>query len=112
MQGKIKVIGEVVVVSEKFKKRDLVLTFEGGQFPQDRLHQLTQDKVSLIDGYKVGELVNVSINYNGREWTSPTGEVKYFNTDEVWKIERVDGSGETIQQKAPEPIIEEDDLPF
>jgi hypothetical protein len=66
-----------------------VLTFEGGQFPQDRLHQLTQDRVSLIDGYKVGEVVNVSINYNGREWTSPTGEVKYFNTDEVWKIERV-----------------------
>jgi single-strand DNA-binding protein len=91
VKGTIKAIGEVVVVSEKFKKRDLVLTFEGGQFPQDRLHQLTQDRVSLIDGYKVGEVVNVSINYNGREWTSPTGEVKYFNTDEVWKIERVGG---------------------
>lgn len=112
MKATIKVIGEVVIVSDKFKKRDLVLTFDNGQYPDYRIHQLVQDKVSLLDGYQVGEVVNVEINYKGREWVSPTGEVKYFNSDEVWKIERVDGSNETVQQKAPEPISEEDDLPF
>jgi single-strand DNA-binding protein len=56
---------------------------------------------------------------NGKEWTSPAGEVKYFNTLEAWRLERLDGNGESIQEKArPDqmkahaPNEEEDDLPF
>jgi hypothetical protein len=32
--------------------------------------------------------VEVSFNLRGREWTSPQGEVKFFNTIEAWRIEK------------------------
>jgi hypothetical protein len=108
VKGTIKVIYPLNQVSEKFAKREFVLTTED-QYPQDVLFQLTQDKCSLADGLKVGQVVTVSYNLRGREWTSPQGEVKYFNTLECWKIDGIT----TPPAPAPapaEPI--EDDLPF
>jgi hypothetical protein len=67
-----------------------------------------------LDAFKVGNQLEVSFNLRGREWTSPAGEVKYFNTLEAWRLERLDGSGESIQDKAPTTPTheEESDLPF
>jgi hypothetical protein len=44
--------------------------------------QATGDRVSLLDGYRVGEEVKASFNLKGREWQD-----KHFNSLEVWKIE-------------------------
>ena len=33
--------------------------------------------------------MEVSFNLRGREWTSPQGEVKYFNSLDAWRIEKV-----------------------
>lgn len=114
MKAVVKSIGEVVISSEKFKKRDVVLTFENGQYPQHRVNQLTQDKVSLADGLQVGDEVEVEINYRGREWTSPQGDVKYFNTDEIWKLTKVGGQAPAIPN-TPVGNVEDlinDNLPF
>jgi hypothetical protein len=43
----------------------------------------------LIDGFSTQDQIEVSFNLRGREWTSPQGEVKYFNTLEAWRIEKV-----------------------
>jgi len=51
VKGRIKVKMSEQKVSEKFKKRDFVLTDESSQYPQHLLFQLTQDKTSLIDQY-------------------------------------------------------------
>jgi single-strand DNA-binding protein len=51
----------------------------------------------VINAFKVGNEIEVSFNLRGREWTSPAGEVKYFNTLEAWRLERLDGNGESIQ---------------
>jgi hypothetical protein len=87
LTGKLKKIDPIVQVSEKFSKREFVLTDESSQYPQDILFQSVQDKCSLLDTYNVGDVVQVSFNLRGREWTSPQGEVKYFNTLEAWRIE-------------------------
>ena len=100
--GTIKVINDTMVVSDKFKKRDFVVT-TNEQYPQDILIQMTQDKCDVLNGYNIGDSVDVSINIRGREWTSPSGEVKYFNTIEGWKINKVGG--------APQPAPQED-LPY
>ena len=113
VKGNIKVINDTQVISEQFSKREFVVT-TNDTYPQDILIQLTQDKCSLLDMFKVGQDVEVSINLRGREWTSPKGEVKYFNTIEGWKI----SGGQTMQQEqhpqalAPDPMTkeEEDDL--
>jgi len=92
IKGRIKTIMAEAVVSEKFRKRDFVLTDESSQYPQDILFQVVQDKTSLLDKFSEGQEVTVHFNLKGREWTSPTGDVKYFNTLECWRIE-----GENVQ---------------
>jgi hypothetical protein len=87
LTGKLKKIDPIVQVSEKFSKREFVITDESSQYPQDILFQSVQDKCSLLDACNVGDVVQVSFNLRGREWTSPTNEVKYFNTLDAWKIE-------------------------
>ena len=106
LKGNIKVINETNQVSDKFSKREFVIT-TNEMYPQDISIQVTQDKCSLLDMFKVGQDVTVSINIRGREWTSPQGEVKYFNTIEAWRIEKDDNvvAYQGVEQK-------EDDLPF
>ena len=87
IKGKLKVVNETIQVSEKFSKREFVVTIPDGQYPQDILFQLTQDRCALLDNFKVDQDVSISYNLRGREWISPAGEVKYFNTLEAWKIE-------------------------
>jgi hypothetical protein len=88
--GILKVKQETQQVKDSFKKREFVLTIDQtSQYPQHVTFQLTQDKTSIIDNYNVGEEVKVSFNLRGREWTSPQGDVKYFNTIDAWRIERV-----------------------
>ena len=101
VKGNIKVINPTQIVSEKFSKRELVVT-TNDTYPQDILIQFTQDKCSILDSYKIGQNVNVSINLRGREWTSPQGEVKYFNTIEGWRIEKLEDT--------PAPQEEEEEL--
>lgn len=127
LSGTLKVKNDTVQVSEKFSKREFVLTDASSMYPQDILFQLTQDKCSLIDAANIGEQIEVSFNLRGREWTSPAGEVKYFNTLEAWRIEKMGaGASAGMAQGAPsamnlDPIpsnpastaaSDDDDLPF
>ncbi|HNS42614.1 MAG TPA: DUF3127 domain-containing protein [Taishania sp.] len=128
LTGTVKVISPTVQVSEKFAKREFVVTESSSMYPQDILFQLTQDKCNLIDSVNVNDSIEVSFNLRGRVWTSPQGEVKYFNTLEAWRIERVgQPMGGGMPQGGPSemnlnptlpPIekataeSEDDDLPF
>lgn len=128
LSGTIKVINSTVQVSEKFSKREFVVTDSSSMYPQDIMFQSTQDKCAMLDGFQQGEQVEVSFNLRGREWTSPQGEVKYFNTLEAWRIERVGhANGQSMPQGGPsamnlDPIatpaagnamdMADDDLPF
>lgn len=94
VQGKIKVIGETKTFgSNGFRKREVVITTEE-QYPQHLNIEFVQDKTDLLNSYQVGQQVKVSINLRGREWVSPQGETKYFNSIQGWRIEN-------LQQQAP-----------
>lgn len=116
LTGTIKVISDVEQVSEKFKKREVVITDNSSQYPQHVSFQLTQDKCALIDSYKVGDEIKVHFNLRGREWTSPKGEVKHFNTLEIWRIEggvvKQTPATTTAATTESQPATQEDDLPF
>ncbi|HEX8577629.1 MAG TPA: DUF3127 domain-containing protein [Flavobacterium sp.] len=120
--GKIKVIGAEQQVSASFRKRELVVTTEE-QYPQYISMNFVQDKCDLLNNFRVGEAVKVSINLRGREWVNPQGETKYFNDIQGWKIERLAteaAPGQTPPMPAtpafePAPDFKEedhDDLPF
>jgi hypothetical protein len=123
-QGKIKVINETQVISEKFKKREFVVTDTSSMYPQDVMFQSVQDKCDMLNGYSVEDQIEVSFNLRGREWTSPDGVVKYFNTLDAWRIEKM-GQGGGIPAAGPSDMSldaqssseaagtgEKDDLPF
>lgn len=106
MKGVIKVIKPTQQVSDKFSKREFVLTdLSEAQYPQDIMFELTQDKTALLENFMQGQEVEVSFNLRGRAWTSPQGETKYFNTLNAFKIES-DGSAPVAASESNE------DLPF
>ena len=87
--GALKVKKDTIQVSESFSKREFVLTVVDGAFSNDILIQLTKDKVTLINDVNIGDMLEVEVNLKGKEWTSPSGEVKYFNTIEAWKVSKI-----------------------
>jgi hypothetical protein len=119
--GKIKVVNPEQQISAAFKKRELVVTTEE-QYPQHIMIEFTQDKCDLLNNYSVGETVKVGINLRGREWVSPQGETKYFNSVQGWRIEKAGAEPQapqapmpTAQTFAPATNLNEDepdDLPF
>jgi single-strand DNA-binding protein len=112
--GKIHFVGALRTVSEKFKSKDVVLLTDE-KYPQYITIQFTQDKTDLISQNNIGEQVEVSINLRGREWKSPQGEIKYFNTIEGWQINAAQTfDAQKFADKQPTIIVDdsEDDLPF
>ncbi len=132
LTGTVKLINETQQVTEKFSKREFVVSETSSMYPQDILFQATQDKCSILDNIKENDQIEVSFNLRGREWTSPTGEVKYFNSLEAWRIEKagqvnvMPSEGPSAMSLGSEPVAsmsatnntssensdETDDLPF
>jgi hypothetical protein len=120
--GTIKVLGKTQDVSEKFRKREVVITEAGGQYPQHIPVEFTQDGCALLDSYKQGEEVTVSCFVNGREWTGRDGVTKHFLSLKGNRIERSGANAPAGggYQAPPPPTAsdmppiggEDDDLPF
>ncbi len=123
IQGTIKLIGETKTFGNNgFRKRELVVTTDE-QYPQHLMVEFVQDKTDLLDKFQPGQPVKVSINLRGREWTSPQGETKYFNSIQGWRIEAAQ-AGAQDGPMPPVPPMEafepaddlkeedHDDLPF
>jgi hypothetical protein len=85
INGTVHVINETFVMSEKFKKRELVIKTDD-QFPQFVTIQFVNDKCDLLNNLTIGDFVSINYNLRGREWTKD-GVTKYFNTVEGWTIE-------------------------
>lgn len=122
ISGTIKVVGKTQDVSDKFRKRELVVTEPSGQRPQHIPIEFTQDRCGLLDGHNPGDEVTVTCYVNGREWTGRDGVTKYFLSLSGNRIEKAGGGGAREQggyQAAPPPSVadmpaggDEDDLPF
>ncbi len=129
LQGTVKKLSEILTFASGFQKRELVLSTEE-QYPQPINIEFLQEKAELLNNIKEGDKVKIGINIRGREWTSPQGEVKYFNSIVGWRIQKTDGSAdynepinvaatssnsvENIAAKDDDPFgtDENDDLPF
>ncbi len=117
--GKIKQIGETKEFGTNgFQKRELVLTTEE-QYPQHILVEFVQDKCALLDTFVVGQRIKVGINLRGREWQSPQGEIKYFNSIQGWRVDSVEATTAAPPTAPPFETMPDapenetpDDLPF
>lgn len=82
IKGIVKLVGQTEQVSDKFKKRQVVITTPDEKYPQDLAVEFTQDKCSLLDAINVGDEVTASINLRGSEYKG-----RYFVNLTGWKIE-------------------------
>ena len=98
--GSIYRIDQEEIVSASFKKR-LAIIKTDENFPQFIAVEFQQDRVDLIDPYKVGDNVMVSFNLSGRLWQNPQGEEKCFNTIKCWRIAK---SQAEAPVQAPPPV--------
>lgn len=122
-------VGDTQVVSEKFKKRELVAVIQNDKNPDwdDYVSfEAIQDNCSLLDAVGEGDTVTIEGFIKGRKWVKDGAE-RFFNTLQiktvtvVRKAETISGQY-TTQPKAPvnnisAPIASEgptkpDDLPF
>lgn len=87
--GQLKAKFDTQQVSDKFSKREFVLTTEASSpYPQHISMQVTQEKCAILDQFSEGQELKVRFNLRGREWNGPNG-IKYFNTIDVWGIEAI-----------------------
>ena len=110
--GRLHEIFDEQQVSEKFRKREFVLEVQDGQYPQHIKFQLTQDKTSFVDPYKMGDEVKVTFDLRCRGFNK-NGQMLYFTNLEAWKIEPASGGngggsygGGQQQQAAPRPVAQ------
>ncbi|MBS1548184.1 MAG: DUF3127 domain-containing protein [Bacteroidetes bacterium] len=121
INGTVKVVGKTQQISEKFSKRELVITETGGQFPQHIPVEFTQGDTNMLDPFAPGDEVTVTCFVNGREWTRD-GATKYFLSLKGNRIEKIGAAPQArpATASAPPPpsmadmpqASEEDDLPF
>lgn len=111
----MEVIGLVHLISETetvgnngFTKR-LIVVKTDEQYPQLIGIDFVKDKTSILDSYKVGQSVKVSINIRGNEYNG-----KYYVNLQGWRIEKADSNIPNPNNiKVNEPVsVGEDDLPF
>lgn len=122
--GKLYKISDTEQVKPTFQKREFVVEYaDNPQYPQYLKFEAIQDKCAILDNFSEGQQVEVDFDLRGREWVSPQGDVKYFNTLSAWRVRPQDQSAGRGGAAAagsddipPPPPLEEgdleDDLPF
>lgn len=123
VQGKLHKKFETKQISATFRKREFVIEYATNpMYPQYVSFQLIQDKVDLLEPFQEGQMITVDFDLRGREWTSPQGEIKYFNSLDAWRVNAVQQAMPNQAAVPPPPLppegaidattLEEDDLPF
>lgn len=78
-------IGKVEQVSEKFRKRDLIIQTQE-QYPQEIKLQLVQDKCELVTNIGLNTNVSVEFNLRGKSFITKQRVKMWNNNLDVWKL--------------------------
>jgi single-strand DNA-binding protein len=98
--GFIYKIGKTEQVTDKFKKRLLVLTDRAEKYAQLIPFDFTQKNCDLLEGLNEGDEVTVTFSLKGREWKG-----RFFCSLDAFKIEG-------ISKAEPQKTNDYQDLPF
>ena len=81
IRGTVIAIGETQQVTEKFKKRDLIVEYaENPTYPEQVKFEATQASCDKLDELRAGDDITVHFNLRGRAWKDKAGVNQYFNT--------------------------------
>ncbi len=106
-----------------FSKRDIVLTDDVGtetKWPNHIAFTFKKDAASVLEKVQEKQRVKIRFAIDGREWTNPQGQVKYFTdlTGLNLEVLNADGSSTEPVPAPAEPDFDAagadalDDMPF
>lgn len=115
IKGTIKSIGDVQVISDKFKKVEFVIETTEDQYPKTIMFQVTNDKIdNFLKNNDEGQEVEVKFNIESKEYNG-----RYFTNATAWRVANVGTQKETpaqqqqpVQSIAPPAEGDNDSLPF
>jgi hypothetical protein len=116
--GRIYALFDTQQVTERFRKREFVVELaDNPQYPQFVQFQMTGNRCENLDGFEVGDEVRVEFSLRGREWKSPQGETRFFNSLDVWTLDKTGGGSSPNPFGGPPsddipPPTDDDDIPF
>lgn len=105
-----------------FTKRDIVVTDDVGQeskWPNHIAFTFKKDNANVLDSVKEKQRVKIRFAIDGREWTNPQGQVKYFTDLTGLKLDVLNADGSSTEP-VPAPADpgdfadpgDIDDMPF
>jgi hypothetical protein len=116
IKGKIYEIFETKLLTEKFRKREIIIEYTPNiQYPQYIKLDLQNDNCNLVDGFNIHDEVEVFFDLRGKPYTTKTGETTYFTNLVVWRIVKLNSSqpDNDIPLPTEEPVSDDpNDLPF
>ncbi len=108
--GRLHTLFESKKISDRMEKREFVVETDD-KYPQVLLIEAVNDKITQLNGMRVGDEIKVSINLRGREWKDKkTGEPRFYNSIDAWRIEKLSES--KASEPPPAEDIPSDDIPF
>jgi hypothetical protein len=87
--GKVIVLGNTEEVGQNGFTKRIIVVETSEQYPQKLAIDFVKDKCSILDNYKVGDEVKVSVNLRGTEYNG-----RYFVNLQGWRIEKQGESNE------------------
>lgn len=105
-EGKIVNIGDIETVGQNgLQKRTFVLEENSDkEYKGGIAVDLIKDKVDMINSFKVGDLVRVSLNFRTNY---SENSKRYYNSITAWKIDGMAGTSSSSSAST-----QDDDLPF
>lgn len=113
LNGTVKLLQDIQTFDSGFRKREIVVTVQDGDYSQDISIGFLQDKISLLEDIEVGQEVNIAFNITGREYNG-----RYFNNLNGWKISsnqeeiKDDQAVKDLTAQSGDFDELEDDIPF
>jgi hypothetical protein len=94
--GKVIVLGNTEEVGQNGFTKRMVVVETAEQYPQKLAIDFVKDKTAVLDSYKVGDEVKVSVNLRGTEYNG-----RYFVNLQGWKIEKQGANNEPSAEFDP-----------
>ena len=105
--GTIVSIADTQNVSDKFQKREFIVTDKTEKYPQTISFECQQTHCGLLDSFRVGSLVDVEFNLRGKPYKE-----RNYNTLVAWKISNVSVDKGTSEPTANSSSDDSSGLPF
>jgi hypothetical protein len=117
IKGLVVHIGKTNQVTEKLKKRELVVEYAepNSQYKEEIKFEAVNDKCAALDELRVGDEVNVHFNLRGRSYNDKTGNKAWFNSLGLWKydvLKTTAGTNQGMGGYTNAPTVEDSPDPF